>query len=858
MILRQGLMFFTACFSTIGGFSLINAGAQGNSFATAAPSTPAQQPGDQRSQTNVHIQMAQAGDTAADMAANHEVPKAKARAAARVAHARPAPQPKLHNGPVGANPSANAPGTLDSGGPGIVARQTGQPSPAPSARADQAAITASDNVVAIPDVIVGATRRREKDQDVPISTSVLSSTQLNQIFSNGSSVTGLAAQTPSLNVESSNGRTFPRFYIRGYGNTDFNTFASQPVEFVYDDIDQENPVLKGFPIFDVQDVEIFRGPQGTLFGRNAPAGVISVQSVQPILGRDSLQVTASEGTYNTANFLGVANGAVNDRVAVRLSVQEQRRDNWVSDPITSSHLNGYSDFAGRAQLLFKPSDNFTAVFNVHGRDLESSAQLFRANIIQPGTDSLVAGFQADTLFTDGRNTQQLGTGGANARLTWNLGSISLVSITGFEKIVSYYTQGDIDGGYGASFLGANGPTVRTTNGRVIGIPFPVDTGGGVTDHNQFTEEFRVQSNYTGPINWLVGGYYFYETVTSPNIDFDLTGSTITDFNVARQINSAPAVFGSVDYNALPNLELRGGARFTSDDKHFKILSAVGQSFAGDTSAAAVGRNLSGDFSATYHVLPDVSVYGRFATGFRAPSFGSPSSTVGIQVAKAETVISGEVGVKSALFNRRAKLNFDLYHFDVSNQQLTAVGGEVNATHLLNAKNTLGEGAEASLDVKVARDLTVRINASYNYTQIQDPTLAVAVCAACTVTNPLNAAGNALINGNSLPQAPRFIVDPSVRYDRSVGDDGDVFFYGDLAFRSKLNFFLYTSKEFTGQPLADLTLRAGYRWNSGRYEASAFCSNCANQIKAIGGIDFNNLTGYINEPLIAGVQLSAKF
>ena len=851
-------MFFTACCSTVGGLSPVNAGAQDNSLVTVPPSTAAQQPGDQKSQTNVHIQMAQVGDAAADAATNPEVPKIKAPSAKRVARAEPVPQPNSHKRPASTNPSANRPGTLDAGGAGIAAPRTGRSGPAPSAPAEQAAAAGSGNVIAIPDVIVGATRRREKDQNVPISTSVLNSTQLNQIFSNGSSVTGLAAQVPSLNVESSNGRTFPRFYIRGYGNTDFNTFASQPVEFVYDDIDQENAVLKGFPIFDVQDVEIFRGPQGTLFGRNAPAGVVSVQSVQPILGRDSLQVTASDGTYNTANFVGVANQAVNEHVAVRLSVQEQRRDNWVSDPITSSHLNGYSDFAGRAQLLFKPSDNFTAVFNVHGRDLEASAQLFRANIIQPGTDNLVPRFQADSIFTDGRNTQQLGTAGANARLTWNLGDVSLVSISGFEKIVSYYTQGDIDGGYGASFLGANGPTVRAANGRVIGIPFPVDTGGGVTDHNQATEEFRVQSNYTGPVNWLVGAYYFYETVTSPNIDFDLTGSTITDFNVARQINSAPAVFGSVDYNALPNLELRGGARFTDDEKHFKILSAVGQSFAGDTSAAAVGRNVSGDFSATYHVLPNVSLYGRFATGFRAPSFGSPSSTVGIQIAKPETVISGEIGVKSDLFDRRARLNFDLYHFDVSNQQLTAVGGEVNATHLLNAKNTLGEGAEASLDIKVARDLTFRINASYNYTQIQDPTLAVAVCAACTVTNPLNAAGNALINGNPLPQAPRFIVDPSVRYDRSVGSDGDVFFYGDLAFRSKLNFFLYTSKEFTGQPLADLMLRAGYRWNSGRYEASAFCSNCANQIKAIGGIDFDNLTGYINEPLIAGVQLSAKF
>src|SRR5580704_8521121 len=88
-------------------------------------------------------------------------------------------------------------------------------------------------------------------------------------------------------IESSDGRTFPRFYIRGYGNTDFSTFASQPVELVYDDVVPENPILKGFPAFDMADVEVLRGPQGTLFGRNSPAGVVKFQSVKPTLNDDS-------------------------------------------------------------------------------------------------------------------------------------------------------------------------------------------------------------------------------------------------------------------------------------------------------------------------------------------------------------------------------------------------------------------------------------------------------------------------------------------------------------------------------------------------------------------------------------------
>jgi len=115
---------------------------------------------------------------------------------------------------------------------------------APAATAPVAAST-DDASAKVPEVVVTATRRVEKDQDVPVSTAVLTPTDINQIFDAGGDIRALAAQVPSLNIESSNGRTFPRLYIRGYGNTDFTSFASQPVSLVYDDVDQENPALKG-------------------------------------------------------------------------------------------------------------------------------------------------------------------------------------------------------------------------------------------------------------------------------------------------------------------------------------------------------------------------------------------------------------------------------------------------------------------------------------------------------------------------------------------------------------------------------------------------------------------------------------
>ena len=149
----------------------------------------------------------------------------------------------------------------------------------PAADATQPGRTRAQAGVA--DIVVTATRRSENLQDIPLSVATVSDETLAAINSGGADIRGLSGRVPSLNIESSFGRTFPRFYIRGLGNTDFDLNASQPVSLVYDDVVLENPILKGFPAFDVDRVEVLRGPQGTLFGRNTPAGIVKFDTVRP-------------------------------------------------------------------------------------------------------------------------------------------------------------------------------------------------------------------------------------------------------------------------------------------------------------------------------------------------------------------------------------------------------------------------------------------------------------------------------------------------------------------------------------------------------------------------------------------------
>ena len=135
---------------------------------------------------------------------------------------------------------------------------------------------------------------------VPASVSAISGETINDFFGSGENIRALAGRVPSLQVESSNGRQSPRFYIRGLGNTDFDVNANQPVSLILDDIALENSVLKSLPLFDVARVEVLKGPQGTLFGRNTPAGVVKVDSVRPSHETEGY-ISAGYGSRETAN-----------------------------------------------------------------------------------------------------------------------------------------------------------------------------------------------------------------------------------------------------------------------------------------------------------------------------------------------------------------------------------------------------------------------------------------------------------------------------------------------------------------------------------------------------------------------------
>ncbi|MGH8196487.1 MAG: TonB-dependent receptor plug domain-containing protein, partial [Woeseiaceae bacterium] len=171
-------------------------------------------------------------------------------------------------------------------------------------------VQAQDSAI-LEEIVVTAQRREENIQDVPISVTAVSGERVDVFTQGGEDIRALAARVPSLYAESSNGRLAPRFYMRGLGNTDFDLAASQSVSIIFDEVVQENVILKSFPIFDIDRVEVLRGPQGTLFGRNTPAGIVKFETRRPTEELEGY-VSATIGSLGTKNIEGALGGSLNE------------------------------------------------------------------------------------------------------------------------------------------------------------------------------------------------------------------------------------------------------------------------------------------------------------------------------------------------------------------------------------------------------------------------------------------------------------------------------------------------------------------------------------------------------------------
>ncbi len=736
------------------------------------------------------------------------------------------------------------------------------------------------------EIVVTAQKREESLQEVPISVATTSGERLNSLFSGSEDVLALSGRVPGLYAESSNGRSAPRFYLRGLGNIDFDLAASQPVSFVMDEVVMENVVLKGFPLFDVQNIEVIRGPQGTLFGRNTTAGIIKVNTRRPD-DEFSGYIKGSYATHATMNFEGAVGGSLIDgTLSARLSGLTRSRDDWITNAHTGKEsLGSYDESAGRLQVLWTPTDRFSALLSQQNRSLDGTSSIFRANVFTTGSNSLNQNYDREVVYYDGgdNNPQAYQSHGTTLNLRWDLDNVSFNSITSYQA-ADGFSRGDIDGGVVNIFGTPTPPSGITSADTFVLCPFPclpartwpgeiltpsVTQDGADTD--QFTQEFRLSSANDGPFSWQIGAFYFDSDLVVTTESFASTGdSGLVQDTIIQQKNETWAVFGQGNYDVTDKLTLTAGVRYTEDEKDFQVLQfnqlwlELGiPTFLADP-ISVDDEQTSWDVSANFALNEDSSLYGRVASGFRAQSIQgrdvaflqSPSS------AEAETIESIEAGYKADLFGDRARINIGVFAYEVDDMQLSVIGGATNVNTVINADKGEATGFEVDAEFLVTDNLLITAGTSYTDSEIKDPNLGSNPCGSglCTPLDPVNPAdtNQVLIGGNPFPRIPETTYNLEVRYSMPVGENAEFYVFTDWVWYGDINMALYEAVEFKTDSQFEGGLRIGYRNDATGLEIAAFGRNITDEDNVLGFVDFSNNTGFVNEPTVWGVEIGYEF
>ena len=717
------------------------------------------------------------------------------------------------------------------------------------------------------EIVVTAQKREQNIQDVPISISRLAGQRLESKFLGGEDILALASTVPGLHVESSNGRLSPRFYMRGLGNADFTAAASQPVSIVFDEVPMEKASLKSFPIFDLDDIEVIRGPQGTLFGRNTTAGIVKLDSRRPTEETEGY-IKASGGNKGTINVEGAIGGTlVENTLMGRVSFITQHRSDWINNAYTGEDdaFGGFDIFAGRVQLLWTPSDDFSALLLYQHQDQGgNSASAFRANVFDKGSNKLNDNYKRDTVWFDGGNNNpaRIKSFGVTLKMDWDVGDHTITSITSYQDIYDRFARGDIDGGYGCLFTcgglppgphGAFGPPSTPFNPFASPFVVNVDTGGD-QEVEQITQEIRFASNLDGSFNYQVGAFYFEDDLLSVSQNMSAGAPAFVVGSVSEVENTTWAVFGQGSYNVSDQLTLTAGVLYTDDEKDAQHERPA----TGPLDPISLGDDeLSWDVSLAFAVSEDAQVYARVATGFRAPTIQDRlEDDPEVTTADSETIMSYEIGYK-ALFEK-VRLNVAAFYYEVDDMQLVAVGGDANTTTLLNADEGVGYGVEFDVDIAMTENLILSGGFGYNKTELNDKELTLPIGPMATSRDPLDENGRAIIDGNPFQHAPKWTANLELDYTHPLANGNELYLFTDWKLKGKTSDFLYESIEFTFGTQFEGGLRLGYRDNARNFEIGLFARNITDEHNPIGGIDFANNLGYVNQPRIWGGEARYSF
>lgn len=696
----------------------------------------------------------------------------------------------------------------------LVIAATLSASPALAQSAPGQSSSAPQEATTVGEIIVTATRREQRLIEAPVAVTAVSAEQLEN--SGVTDIRELTSLAPSVQFQTPGGGADSSIRIRGVGTTSTNPGLESSVGVIIDGVIRARTGVALSELGDLQRIEVLRGPQGTLFGRNTSSGIINIVTKQPDFLGISGNVTASYGNYNDRRLSGSINlPLIDDELALRLEGSWQLRDGFYSDANSDETLDNLDRQFVRAKLLWQPSENVSWTFSADYTNRDENCCVALLAIAGPTfnqVNQLAAGrgqvgYPTRDPFerrasknNERRNQEDIQDWGVSAVGEWDMGWATLNSVTAFRSWEAWRSQDFDHSGADLGFFAPNG----------LHQKFDV-----------FTQELRLQGE-AGKLDWLVGVFYADETVLNDSAyrmggDYPLIyggaatfqASTLAAFRpgdgargIGEQDGKDLSIFTHNVYHLTDALSVTGGLRYTKNDK---AIDFRGENFnpacdsavrtadaagitrfcapfwdtrlnpAGDTDSRSE-EALTGTANIAYRISPSLNTYLSYSRGYKSggynfdrAGFTTPATPNAADLAFAEeTVDAYEFGLKGEFFNRSLRANFAAFHQKFEGFQLIEYTGVSFVVRSLS--EVISRGAELEITWQPTAGLTLTNGLSY--TDAYYP----------------NVVGNRTYAGRELEQSPDWVNVSSITYEFPIGGSLMGVAYADAR---------YSSEFFTG-------------------------------------------------------------
>lgn len=752
----------------------------------------------------------------------------------------------------------------------------------------------------IPAVTVTARRRLEDVQSVPLGISVVGRDLLTASYMVNIQQTSLLV--PSLNYSSANPRN-TAFTIRGLGSSvvavsQANDGLEPGVGFYVDQVYHARPATAAFDFSDIDQIEVLRGPQGTLFGKNTTAGAINITTRAPsFTPQGDAEISVGNYTFIQAKA-AVSGPLVADKIAFRLSGLATRRDGVIRNVVTQQDHNGIGNQAVRGQLLIKPSTSMqvriSADFSNFNSDCCTQVYLRVGQSLRPAArqyPALAVGlnYRPPSLNPYDRVTDidaplavKTNEGGVSAIIDWNLGPATLTSVSAW-RFWNWDAANDRD---------YTGVPIQ----RVQHIPSRQD---------QYSQELRLASNGDHRIGYVGGLYFFDQTLTGepisiygPRAAYWLIGPTTgakatpvpgnlldgygTDGHT-RFASDSYAAFAEANWRLAPRLTLTGGLRYTYEKKSGDYATTV---FGGlQTSKTALINaqlsvlrpqsysvrdkedNLSGRANLAWRASDDVMAYASYARGFKSgginmsglPLDANNQAVLSTAVIRPELNTTYEGGLKTRFFDRRLILNLAAYYTQVRDFQATVVDSSQTVAlrgYLSNIPKVTVKGVEIDATAAPTRRLTLRGSLAY-----ADGRYADYPAGPCPLEFQTSATAACNLTGRRLAGLPRWSASLGGDYAVPVTTSCSLVFHADSSFRSGYygdpSLSRYTFIRGYNVTNASLALRSEKGWEVALFARNLTSSNYIQNLTIQAG-NSGLILGSPSDPRTYGVTLRAQY